>query len=175
MTNRRQLLVKAHKLFDILVMSMSFALASWISFLQHNGLNSFQQFLSIRIKVQNIILFIAFLLVWQSILNLFSLYKSHRLSDRWKEVFDIIKATFLGSLILYVVGIIFSIDIINLSFISVFWITCAVVMIASRLVLRWTLQWARRCGQEAITKFWKNDYDLVLLDIPMPGRDGLDF
>lgn len=29
-------------------------------------------------------------------------------------------------------------------------------------------------GQEAINKVWKNDYDLVLLDISMPGRDGLD-
>ncbi|MFC2166756.1 response regulator [Acidobacteriota bacterium] len=28
-------------------------------------------------------------------------------------------------------------------------------------------------GQEAITKVWKFDYDLVLLDISMPGRDGL--
>jgi len=147
MTDRKQLLVKAHKLFDLFVMGMSFALACWISFLQHNGLNSFQQFLSIRIKVQNFILFIAFLLIWQSILNLFSLYKSHRLSDRWKEVFDIIKATFLGSLILYVVGIIFSIDIISLSFIVIFLIICTSVMIISRLVLRWTLHWARRRGR----------------------------
>lgn len=29
-------------------------------------------------------------------------------------------------------------------------------------------------GQEAIKRIWKNDYDMVLLDISMPGRDGLD-
>ncbi|MCJ7582368.1 MAG: response regulator transcription factor [Candidatus Aminicenantes bacterium] len=28
-------------------------------------------------------------------------------------------------------------------------------------------------GQEAISKVWKNDYDLLTLDISMPGRDGL--
>jgi two-component system invasion response regulator UvrY len=28
-------------------------------------------------------------------------------------------------------------------------------------------------GQEAIAKIWEYDYDLVLLDISMPGRDGL--
>ena len=29
-------------------------------------------------------------------------------------------------------------------------------------------------GQEVIQKVWNNDYDLVLLDISMPGRNGLD-
>jgi two-component system invasion response regulator UvrY len=29
-------------------------------------------------------------------------------------------------------------------------------------------------GEEVIKKVWKNDYDLVLLDISLPGRDGLD-
>jgi DNA-binding NarL/FixJ family response regulator len=29
-------------------------------------------------------------------------------------------------------------------------------------------------GQEVIEKIWRNDYDTVLLDISMPGRNGLD-
>jgi two-component system invasion response regulator UvrY len=29
-------------------------------------------------------------------------------------------------------------------------------------------------GQEVLEKIWKNDYDVVLLDISMPGRSGLD-
>jgi DNA-binding NarL/FixJ family response regulator len=29
-------------------------------------------------------------------------------------------------------------------------------------------------GEEVINKVWNNDYDLVLLDISLPGRDGLD-
>ncbi len=29
-------------------------------------------------------------------------------------------------------------------------------------------------GQEVLQEVWKNDYDLVLLDISMPGRNGLD-
>ncbi|MEW6001110.1 MAG: response regulator transcription factor [Nitrospirota bacterium] len=29
-------------------------------------------------------------------------------------------------------------------------------------------------GQEVLNKVWKNDYDLILLDISMPGRSGLD-
>ena len=29
-------------------------------------------------------------------------------------------------------------------------------------------------GQEVLDKVWKNDYDVILLDISMPGRSGLD-
>ena len=29
-------------------------------------------------------------------------------------------------------------------------------------------------GQELLQKVWKNDFDIILLDISMPGRDGLD-
>ena len=29
-------------------------------------------------------------------------------------------------------------------------------------------------GQEVIAKMWKNDYDAVLLDISMPGRNVID-
>ncbi len=31
-----------------------------------------------------------------------------------------------------------------------------------------------RNGQEAVSKVWKNEYDLVLLDLKMPGKGGLD-
>jgi DNA-binding NarL/FixJ family response regulator len=31
-----------------------------------------------------------------------------------------------------------------------------------------------RNGQEAVSKVWKSDYDLVVLDIKMPGKSGLD-
>src|SRR5512140_3633701 len=31
-----------------------------------------------------------------------------------------------------------------------------------------------RNGQEAMSKVWKSDYDLVVLDMKMPGKSGLD-
>jgi len=31
-----------------------------------------------------------------------------------------------------------------------------------------------RNGQEAVSKVWKSEYDLVVLDIKMPGKNGLD-
>jgi len=147
MIDRRQLLVKAFKLFDLFIMIFCFAFASWISFLHQNGLRSFEQFLAIRIKILNFVLFIALILLWRAILGSFSLYQSWRLSSRWREVFNVIKATILGSLLVYVAAILFNIDLVNLTFIAIFWIANVILMIAGRLALRWGLGWVRRRGR----------------------------
>ena len=147
MIDRRQLLVKAFKLFDLIIMTLSFAFASWITFLHQNGIHSFEQFLAIRIKVLNIVLFIALILLWYAILSFFSLYQSWRLSSRWREVFNVIKATIFGSILVYLAAILFNIDLVNLSFIALFWIANAILMIVSRLALRWGLGWVRRRGR----------------------------
>src|SRR4030067_3217895 len=130
MIDRRQLLVKAFKLFDLIIMTLSFAFASWITFLHQNGIHSFEQFLAIRIKVLNIVLFIALILLWRSILGSFRLYQSWRLSSRWREVFNVIKATIFGSLLVYLAATLFSIELVNLYFIAIFWIANAILMIA---------------------------------------------
>src|SRR4030042_5137042 len=139
MIDRRQLLVKAFKLFDLFIMTFCFAFASWISFLHQSGLLSFEQFLAIRIKILNFVLFIALILLWRSILGSFRLYQSWRLSSRWREVFNVIKATIFGSILVYLAAILFNIDLVNLSFIVLFWIANVILMIVSRLALRWGL------------------------------------
>jgi exopolysaccharide biosynthesis polyprenyl glycosylphosphotransferase len=147
MIDRRQLLVKAFKLFDLLVMIFCFAFASWISFLHQNGLRSFEQFLAIRIKILNFVLFIGLTLAWHAILSFFNLYQSWRLASRWREAFNVAKATILGSILIYVAGILFRIDLVNLSFIAIFWIANVFLMIAGRLALRCGLGWVRRRGR----------------------------
>jgi FlaA1/EpsC-like NDP-sugar epimerase len=147
MFGRRQFLVKAYKLFDLLVMVVCFAFASWLSFLQGNGLRSFEQFLAIRIKLVNFILFAALILLWHAVLNAFNLYGSKRLAKRWNEIFGIFKAVALGVLFVYAAGKVFRIDLINFRFLAIFWITILVVMIVSRLLLRWGLGWLRRRGR----------------------------
>src|SRR4030042_1333826 len=147
MIDRRQLLVKAFKLFDLFIMMLCFASASWISFLHQNGFRSFEQFLGMRIKILNFVLFIALILLWHLVLNAFGLYESKRLSNRWNEVFAIFKATTLGAAAVFIAGRLFSIEIIGLSFLAIFWATSMALMIASRLTLRWGLSWVRRRGR----------------------------
>jgi len=128
-------------------MIFGFAFASWVSFLHQNGLRSFDQFLAIRVKILNFVLFIALISLWHAILSFFSLYQSWRLSSRWREVFNVIKATIFGSLLVYLASILFNIDLVNFSFITLFWIANAILMISGRLALRSGLGWIRRRGR----------------------------
>ena len=81
------------------------------------------------------------------ILSFFNLYKSKRLANRWKELFDIIKATIVGSFFIFIAGKIFQIEIINTTFLASFWIISCSLMIVSHLIIRWTLDWGRLHGR----------------------------
>src|ERR1019366_4485424 len=92
---RRQLLVKAAKLYDLSVMCLSFGLAA-VLVAHQTATVSFADFFAMRVKVRNFVLFAGFLLVWNIIFRLFRLYDSRRLSGQRDEVLDIVKATTLG-------------------------------------------------------------------------------
>src|SRR5690242_17058056 len=59
----RKLLVNAAKLYDLAVMSLSFGLAAVLVAHQTTTV-SFADFLAVRIKVRNFLLFACFLFVW---------------------------------------------------------------------------------------------------------------
>ncbi|MBW1699638.1 MAG: sugar transferase [Deltaproteobacteria bacterium] len=147
MIKQRNILLKAYKLFDVSIMVFSFALATWITNPQLNGLDSLGEFLSVRIKLINFFLFLGMMLFWYIILNSFSLYKHKRLTSRWKELFDIGKATILGTFLIFITAELFSIEVIHRSFIIIFWILSCSLMIASHLIIRWFLEWIRRRGR----------------------------
>ena len=88
MFDNRRFLVRSYKLFDLLVMIFSFTLATWITFHDQAQIFSFSDFLAMRIKVQNFVMFIGLILGWQFIFSAFALYHSKRLSSRKKEIID---------------------------------------------------------------------------------------
>lgn len=132
---RRQVLLEAFKVCDLLIMAFSFSLATLAIYYQSSP-HFFSQFLSMRIKVQNFLIFIGFLAVWHLLFSGLKLYHSHRLSTRWAEIQTLLKATTLGCLIIYIAAIIFAIDLITLPFIFTFWTMSSAITILSRLVLR---------------------------------------
>ena len=79
---RRQVLLKAFKLFDMVIMLISFGLTAWAF---SNGFETISvgQLLSIRVKVQTVAFFLCFVLAWYIAFSLFGLYHSRRLSARF--------------------------------------------------------------------------------------------
>ena len=143
---RRQILLRAYKLFDLLVMAISFTLAA-SAVLHRIGTVSFDQFLSMRIKVQHIALLLGFLLLWHIIFSLFGLYQSRRLATRWGEFIDLLKATSVGTLAIFVGASLFRVQIVTPVFLAVFWVTSTVIAGSARLFLRFWLAHIRHRGR----------------------------
>jgi len=104
-------------------------------------------FLSIRIKLVNLIGLLAMLFLWQTICYYLGLYNSRRLQGFWQEWKDIIKATSLGTVIFVLGAHIFNIILFTPVFISVFWVSTTVLTISFRTVLRFFLKKVRVHGQ----------------------------
>ena len=143
---RRKLTLKAFKAFDLLVMGTAFALATIVTS-KHTSQISLSDFLSMRIKVQNLLILIGFLVIWQILFSFFGMYRSRRLSNRWKEFVDIFKATSIGTIVLWITSIGFRIEMITLIFVAVFWIGSTTVTMLSRLLLRYMLSRIRVRGR----------------------------
>ena len=148
MFDNRQFLIKSYKLFDLVVMIFSFALATWLTFHDQVAIYSFEEFLAMRIKLQNFLLFIGLIFGWQFIFSAFNLYHSKRLStSRVKESVDLLKATTLSALLLYLSAWLFNMSLITPLFLLIFWASSSMICVSTRYVLRRLLEWLRLRGR----------------------------
>jgi len=143
---RRKILMIAYKLSDMLIMIGSF-MAATILVSHEVKTISLEQFLHMRIKIENFILFVAFLLLWHGIFALFDLYSSRRFSTVKTEIKDIFFATSLGTFAIYILSLLFSIDMVSSVFLISFWTGSTFITILARLVMRYTLKYIRRRGR----------------------------
>ena len=143
---RRQILMVAFKLSDMLIMIGSFMAATMMVSYRIDAI-SFDQFLHMRIKVVNFVLFVSLLLLWHTIFSMFGLYRSRRLSLVKKEIKDIVKATSLGTFAIYILSILFHMEMVNPVFLISFWAGSTMITILTRLVMRYTINWVRRRGR----------------------------
>jgi exopolysaccharide biosynthesis polyprenyl glycosylphosphotransferase len=143
---RRRILLQAAKLFDLALMVFSFGVAT-LPGAQQSPATTLADFLSMRIKVQNFVIFGLFLLAWHVIFSAFGLYSSKRFSTRWAEVFDLAKAATLGTAIIFVAAIFLRIGMVTPLFILLFWLATTLGGAGSRLLLRSLLAGVRRRGR----------------------------
>lgn len=143
---RRQLQIKALKLFDLLVMTLAFVVAAFPVSLR--GEVSFTEFLSMRIKVENFMLFFGLLALWHILFASMQVYESQRLVPRGDEAIRILQATSLGTLCITLLSIFFSIKMVTPTFLVAFWVVITGLTIGSRLFLRFFLEGLRRRGRD---------------------------
>jgi exopolysaccharide biosynthesis polyprenyl glycosylphosphotransferase len=147
MTNfRRQILLKMFMLLDPCLLTLSYVAAA-IRIWHLTEPTSFAAFFSMRIKLLNLLVFLALFYCWHVIFTALGLYGSRRLGDRKEEAVVVVKATSAAALLLGFVAAFFQVRMITPAFIAVFWVVATSAIIASRLVLREFLRRARIHGR----------------------------
>lgn len=131
---RRRIVYQALKTFDLSIMTLAFVLAA-VPVSQRGEAASFAEFLSLRIKVENFILFFGFLTLWHILLVSFRVYESQRLVSKGDEILNMFQATSIGTLCITLLSILFSIKMVTPTFLLMFWAIVTGLMIGSRFCL----------------------------------------
>ncbi len=142
----RRTLTSAIRVFDLLLLTASFGLAA-LPMVSAQGHMSFNDFLSLRIKLQNFVVFFILLWIWHSIFLMLGLYESKRMHARRSEVIDITKATSLSAMVLGLASIFIGFRMVTVTFVGVFWFCSTFVIVSSRVAIRTYLRHLRRQGR----------------------------
>ncbi len=142
----RKIYSSGFKLFDLLLMMLSFAVST-LPLYHRIGRISLAEFFEMRVKLGNLILFLSFAVIWHVLFNVFGLYGSRRLNNRWDEIWDIARATTLGTAVIAAFGLMFHIWVVNRSFLVIFWVMTTMLVILTRTIIRESLAYARRHGK----------------------------
>jgi exopolysaccharide biosynthesis polyprenyl glycosylphosphotransferase len=143
---RRVFLLTALKLFDLLSVVVCYAAASAVVAPERREY-SVGQLLSMRIELANVLLFAGFLAVWHVIYYTLGVYGSKRLISRRTELAGIVRATAIGSAVVYLISLLADVSLVRGPFLPFFFVAMSAVTVASRVVLRWLLGLVRRRGR----------------------------
>jgi exopolysaccharide biosynthesis polyprenyl glycosylphosphotransferase len=144
---RRKILIKLMHFGDLLLLGMAFLLVLWGFYAPNNSLLAFEEFLALRIKIENFLVGAVMVGSWHVGCASLRLYESKRLSTIAQEIPDILKATTLVTFVTAGIALFFRIEMVSAEVLLSFWILATVLMCLSRLAVRITLAWMRRKGR----------------------------
>jgi exopolysaccharide biosynthesis polyprenyl glycosylphosphotransferase len=145
-TFRRRILLEALQIFDLSILIFAFALSAVLALGVRRGV-SIADFFSMRVSIGNFLLFIGLLILWHHIFSSTGLYGSHRFASRLSEAWDVVKATFLSSLVLAAAALLFHIRMASPLVLVVFFAICTAMLVSSRLMLKAVLARTRLHGR----------------------------
>jgi exopolysaccharide biosynthesis polyprenyl glycosylphosphotransferase len=131
----RHILMACLKVFDLFMLTISYGLSTLL-LLQRDHSGSFGQFMSMRIKLSNFLIFVGAMLTWHVVFATCGLYKSKRLATHKEEMISEWKATTLATICLLLVAVSFHIRMVTPPFLVFFWGITSVGVVTSRFSLR---------------------------------------
>ena len=131
------------KVFDLCILTTAFISAGIVL----SGGMTFTQFMALRIKLGNFLLFGLLLFIWHNLFMVCGLYTSKRLTTLWTAILEVCRATLLGAVVLTVLIWIFRIHLGTPAFVLIFWAFCTAGMIGGRVVARSLLLALRSRGR----------------------------
>jgi len=143
---RYRLPIAILKLVDLVIVVLSFGLTT-VLIVHNDGNISLTQFLSMRTKTTDYAIFALALLLCHFVFSACGLYRSRRLSSRRGEMADVLKATTLSIVCFVAIGSVFSVKMITLPFLALFWVTSTAGLGAFRFLLRVALARIRTYGR----------------------------
>ena len=139
---RRQFLLSVFSLCDIAIL----ATALYTAVLWEGVLTPLSVLADKRIQVHTTIGIVAVLALWRLTLRLLGLYQSKRLSPRLAEIVDLLKASVAATVLLALAAYVFQIQTITTAVLLRFLLVAIPTLVASRIVLRQSLNILRRHG-----------------------------
>ena len=142
----RRFLLNALKLFDLGLVFLSFGITTFLVASEQQSV-PLGQFLSLRVKLSNCVIFAIALLLSHLMYSLCGLYESKRLSSKRSELLDAVKATSLSTICLALLSSLCHLRVVTTArFLLLFWAISSVTLVLSRLLLRYWLAGVRRHG-----------------------------
>src|SRR5580658_8954064 len=133
MNEKHRLTIGLLKLFDLILIVLVFAFTAVYQVEAEHSV-SIGHFLSLETKISNFAIFFLALVFCHIVFSLCGLYRSRRLTGRGSEMLDVLRATSINIAFFVALSYVFSIRIITIQFLAVFWALSTVVLAAARLV-----------------------------------------
>jgi len=130
------------KLFDIILVALAFGLSTAFMVGAQQSV-SLPQFLAIRTRVSDFMMFGLALFLCHTVLGLCGLYRPIVLASLGAKIGDLLRATTLCTLCFFAVAWVFSLHLITIQFLALFWVVSTLVMCTVRPVLDLLLGYIR--------------------------------
>lgn len=135
------------KVFYPALMAMCFGLVTALLISSMPGtVHSVASFLSMRVKVENILVVASVLLMWHVAFSIFGFYESTRMTSPISLAFDVAKATTSSAIALLFLSKVLEIKMMTPAFSLTFWLLSTAVVLLARILVRYCLRKIRTHG-----------------------------